>query len=38
MIIPFVLGENKQVVENLGITQRIAIQSLGLEMYNNKMI
>ena len=35
MIIPSILGDNKKIVEKLGITQRIAIQNCGLDKYNN---
>jgi hypothetical protein len=38
MIIPTILGENKKIVEKLGITQRIAISNLGLNEYNHSMI
>ena len=36
MIIPYVLGKNKKNVQNLGITQRIAIA--GMDECNNKTI
>ena len=38
IIIPYVLGKNKKNVQNLGITQRIAIVNSGLLRLNNTLI